>query len=438
MSLRHLLCSSGIAASALVAIYWGFVETGSPWAAIAIGTALVAPMRALAWPGRARAGRRLLIVGQSPIARKLIDEVEAHPALGYTIVGVIADRPPAELPASRFPVLSSLQELKATVHALRPDRIIIGLADRRGRLPLDDLLESRLSGIDVEDAVDEYERITGKLAIEALTPGGLIASHGFRKSDAISACQRVLSCAAAAIGLILLAPLLGLTALAIKLDSDGPIFFRQDRVGMSGRPFELLKFRTMTPAAGPTSEWAADNLDRITPVGRWLRKARLDELPQLVNILRGDMNLVGPRPHPVSNFKLFMETIPYYGLRALVRPGLTGWAQVRYRYANNLTEETEKMRYDLYYIKHLSLRLDLRIVVSTLAIILSGRSLAPGQLDRSEALDEPVTLWRPATPPTAAVAVPGPARSSVARPIAVVAHCQSSPIDLGPAPSFRG
>jgi lipopolysaccharide/colanic/teichoic acid biosynthesis glycosyltransferase len=184
------------------------------------------------------------------------------------------------------------------------------------------------------------------------------------------------------IGLALSAPILGVVALLVRLDSPGPAFFVQERVGQRGRVFRLIKFRTMRPAGGPRSEWARDNSDRITRVGHWLRKFRLDELPQLINVLRGDMNLVGPRPHPVSNFSLFVtvlrncpelcEHIPYYSLRLAVRPGVTGWAQVRYRYANDLEEEVEKTCYDLYYIKHVSLWLDLRILLDTVKTVLAG------------------------------------------------------------------
>src|SRR5207237_6325273 len=185
--------------------------------------------------------------------------------------------------------------------------------------------------------------------------------------------SRTISLAVSIIALIAVAPLLGLIALAVKLDSPGPVFFVHQRVGLGGRSFKLIKFRTMHPHEGRTSEWARDNRNRITRIGTWLRAFRLDELPQFVNILRGDLNLVGPRPHPVSNFEYFMEHIPYYGIRTLARPGVTGWAQIRYGYANNLEEETEKMRYDLYYIKHLSPWLDVRILFDTVKIGLFGR-----------------------------------------------------------------
>ena len=188
-----------------------------------------------------------------------------------------------------------------------------------------------------------------------------------------AALRRGLSVVAAVIGLLVAAPLLGVIAVAIKLDSRGPLLFCHDRLGLAGRPFRLLKFRTMHPVPGPTSEWVGDNHARITRIGTWLRRFRLDELPQFVNILGGDMNLVGPRPHPVSNGPLFSRRIPCYALRSTVRPGVTGWAQVRYGYANGLDEEVEKMRYDLYYIEHQSLGLDLRILLATVRIVLFDR-----------------------------------------------------------------
>ena len=181
----------------------------------------------------------------------------------------------------------------------------------------------------------------------------------------------------ALVGLMLAAPLLLIICAAIKLESRGPVLFVQERIGLFGRRFPLLKFRTMVPDPRPSSEWARDNATRITRVGKWLRKFRLDELPQFINILRGDMALIGPRPHPASNYGLFADRIPHYALRCRVRPGVTGWAQVRYGYANNLEEETEKMRFDLYYIKHLSFYLDLRILVDTVKIVLFGRTGRP-------------------------------------------------------------
>ena len=184
---------------------------------------------------------------------------------------------------------------------------------------------------------------------------------------------RALSLAVSVTGLITLAPLMAVIAVAIKLDSTGPVFFVQERAGLLGRAFKLIKFRTMREVLGPRSEWVRDNEARITRVGRWLRMFRLDELPQFINILRGDMNLVGPRPHPIANLALFRERIPYYWLRCAVPPGVTGWAQIRYGYANSLEEETEKMRYDLFYIKKMSWTFDLRILCDSVKVVCLGR-----------------------------------------------------------------
>jgi exopolysaccharide biosynthesis polyprenyl glycosylphosphotransferase len=315
---------------------------------------------------------RTLIVGTSVLARKLVDEIRSRPHGPDLLVGIAEDLSSTTDPALRDLVAGPLGRLGSIIEDLRPDRIVVALADRRGRLPVGELLEARVRGVAIEDAVDLYERLTGKLAIESLTPSNLISSKDFRKSRLDRAVGHGLSVVVSAIGLVLLSPLMALIAIAIKLDSPGPVFFVQDRVGLGARRFKLIKFRTMRPAAHVTSEWAGDNGYRITPLGRWLRKFRLDELPQLINVLRGEMNLVGPRPHPVSNFELFHQNIPYYSLRAVIRPGVTGWAQVRQGYANSLEEETEKMRYDLYYIKHMSAWFDLRILLATVRTVLRG------------------------------------------------------------------
>src|SRR6267142_1715089 len=243
--------------------------------------------------------------------------------------------PELKTPNGAF-VLGPLERLDKILKDTTPDRIILAMAERRARLPVHQLLEARVNGSIVEDGVDAYERFTGKVAIESLTPSKLIFSNDFRKSRLDLVVGRLASLLVAVVGLIVFSPLLALIPLAIKLDSKGPLFFVQERLGMHSKCFRLVKFRTMRVAENPTSEWVLDNCDRITRVGKWLRKFRLDELPQFVNVIRGDMNLVGPRPHPVTNVELFGEEIPYYFLRLAVRPGVTGWAQVRYGYANNL------------------------------------------------------------------------------------------------------
>jgi exopolysaccharide biosynthesis polyprenyl glycosylphosphotransferase len=337
---------------------------------------------------------RVLIVGSSWLARQLVREIHARSDIRQRVVGVIDDNPDGE--STGWHGLGGLEDINRVVAEVRPHRVILALSSRRGRMPLKTLLDLRVRGVAVEDGAEVYERLTGRIAIEALTPSSLIFGRAYRAFRLDLVFGRALSLPASALALLLFAPLLALIALAIKLDSTGPVLFVHERVGRGGRTFRLLKFRTMRPATAATSEWARDNAGRLTRVGRWLRAFRLDELPQLVNILRGDMNLVGPRPHPVSNFPLFVlamrntpdcgEQIPYYALRSLVRPGITGWAQVRYRYANDLCEEIEKMKYDLYYVKHMSLKLDLQILLETVKIVLRGRESAPAPAPRRREL----------------------------------------------------
>ncbi|HEV8703071.1 MAG TPA: exopolysaccharide biosynthesis polyprenyl glycosylphosphotransferase [Candidatus Polarisedimenticolia bacterium] len=315
-------------------------------------------------------GERVLILGSGPLARELIHEMGSRGSR-WTIVGVIPEVRSLG-PAPPYPVMGSLEDLDVIVGKVRPHRIVVALDERRGRLPVGPLLESRVRGVAVEEGVEFYERLTRRLAIDALTPSALIFSGGFQRRRVAAFVGRGMSLFLSAVAVAVTAPLWPLIALAIRLDSRGPAVFTQERVGRGGRKFGLLKFRTMHAEGANGSSWVRDNSDRITRAGRFLRWSHLDELPQFINVLRGDMNLVGPRPHPVSNFELFSDRIPYYALRAAIRPGVTGWAQVRYRYANTLQEESEKMRYDLYYIKHRSLWLDLRILARTARVLLLG------------------------------------------------------------------
>jgi exopolysaccharide biosynthesis polyprenyl glycosylphosphotransferase len=313
--------------------------------------------------------KRVLILGTGSTAAVLIQEIESAREPSFVVAGVIdAARPQAGALADRW--LGSFDELAEIVQLSRPTHIVLACDDRRASLPLDALLQCRVRGVLVEDALDFSERLTGTVAIEAVSPSRLVVSKGFRNGGAAAALARAVSLMVAAVGLVVFAPVMAIVAVAVKLQSDGPVLFVAHRAGLNGRSFRLLKFRTMRPSDGPRSEWEQDNQDRVTRLGRWLRRCHLDELPQLVNVLRGDMNLVGPRPHPSCNTQMFQDRIPFYGLRSAVLPGITGWAQVRYGYANTLEEESEKMRYDLYYIKNRSLWLDARIVVETIGLVL--------------------------------------------------------------------
>jgi exopolysaccharide biosynthesis polyprenyl glycosylphosphotransferase len=317
---------------------------------------------------------RVLVIGTTPLAYQIADLLAPGQSHRYRLAGIVAENAGlADSPLNRF-IVGRLDHLAEIVKTLRPDRIVIALADRRKGVPMRVLLNARLEGIKVADGVTFFQRLTRKVAIEALSPDHVIFSAGFRRNNLDGAMRRTLSVFVSAVALVVLAPLGALIAVAIKIESRGPILFVQDRIGLGGRQFALLKFRTMYPVSRPISEWAGDNEARITRLGRWLRRSRLDELPQLVNILRGDMNLVGPRPHPVCNFDLFLDRIPYYAVRTTVRPGLTGWAQVKQGYANGLDEEIEKMRYDLYYIEHRSAWLDLRILFGTMHMLFSDHA----------------------------------------------------------------
>jgi exopolysaccharide biosynthesis polyprenyl glycosylphosphotransferase len=311
---------------------------------------------------RRREPERVLVLGDEALAGRLADAIAAKGRGEYVVVGVMA--------------LSREDEGNRRLHEAmqdaQPDRIVVATADRRAPLPLQQLLQGRLKGIAVEDYVPFYERLAGKIALDRLTPGSVVFGDGFGEARLYTAFSRAVGLLAASFGLLVLAPFLALIAIAIRLTSPGPVFFIHQRVGRHGKPYGLIKLRTMHMADGPRSEWARDNNDRITPLGRWLRRFRIDELPQLINVLKGDMNLVGPRPHPVSNYLMFMEKIPHYAFRSVVRPGITGWAQVRYGYANNLEQEIEKMRFDLFYIRNVSIWLDLRVLFETIRIVLRG------------------------------------------------------------------
>lgn len=310
---------------------------------------------------------RVLLLGEAPLLATVVDAIDST-ARGervgeQIVVGAIdlgSDAPAAP---------GAFDEL---VRTTRPDRIIVATLDRRLPLPLRELVESRLHGVAVEDWVPFYERLAGKIALESLTPGSVAFGDGFGEARIHAAFARALGLVAALVGLILLAPFLFTIAVVIRLGSPGPVFFVQQRIGRFGRPYGLMKLRTMHVTEKAHSEWVQDNADRITPIGRVLRRFRIDELPQLINVIKGDMNLVGPRPHPVSNYPLFMHSIPHYALRSVVRPGITGWAQVRYGYANNLEEEIEKMRFDLYYVRNVSIWLDLRVLLATVRVVARG------------------------------------------------------------------
>ncbi len=321
-----------------------------------------------------RLEERVLIVGTGGTARTVAAQMGRSRDFPYRCIGFTTDSP-AELPdAEDLHVLGPNSDLEQILETRRIDRIVVSLSDRRGTLPLKQLLDAKLAGIQVEDAATMYERLTGKLLLDDLKPSWLIFSDGFRASRTTRALKRLLDVGCAGIGLLLAAPLALCTIAAIRADSPGDVLYRQERVGLRGRLFTLYKFRSMRlDAEHGVPIWARDNDERVTRVGRIIRKTRLDEIPQLWNVLRGDMSLVGPRPERPFFVQQLAAQIPFYLERHTVRPGVTGWAQVRYHYGASIDDAVEKLRYDLYYIKHQSVAFDLAIALDTIKVILVGK-----------------------------------------------------------------
>jgi exopolysaccharide biosynthesis polyprenyl glycosylphosphotransferase len=241
-------------------------------------------------------------------------------------------------------------------------------------MPVRELLDLRLHGVVIEDANLLMERLLGKLPLDGLNPSSLIFTHGFNVRASQQIVRRLVSILVSFIGLLLCLPIIPFIILAVRLSSPGPIFFRQTRVGLRGRPFSVIKFRTMRQDAEANGAvWATKNDSRVTPLGRFMRKTRLDEIPQLWNVLRGEMGFVGPRPERPEFVQWLTSDIPFYELRHIIRPGITGWAQVRFRYGASLEETKQKLEYDLYYVKHLSIGLDLLIMFETVKTIILRR-----------------------------------------------------------------
>ena len=326
--------------------------------------------------GRARQlQEHVLIVGTGPSARTVVRQVLDQHDYPYTIVGFVDDDPAMIGRSIVNPkVIGTPADILRLVREQRVNRIIVGLADRRGRLPIDALLEAKLQGVRIEEPETTYERLTGKIMLDELKPSWLIFSDGFRARRLTRALKRALDVVLAVVGLVLSSPLLLLTALAVRLESPGPILYAQERVGEHGRTFTLYKFRSMhADAERGTPIWARDRDERVTRIGRFLRITRLDELPQLWNVLRGDMSFVGPRPERPFFVEQLAEAIRFYRQRHAVKPGITGWAQVKYRYGASIEDAREKLRYDLYYVKHMSIVFDMTIVFDTVKVILSAK-----------------------------------------------------------------
>ena len=318
----------------------------------------------------------VLILGTGAAAIGLAKELLQHRKEGYRIVGFLG-QDPSEVGKSILnpTVVGTFDDLLPITEQMNVHSVVVALEEQRGKLPLSDLLACKLKGVGIAQGADFYEIVTGQLPVRNLRPSSLIFAPGFRKPRFFNSTRRVVEFVLALFGLVVSLPILLLAAIGIWLEDGFPILFRQERVGQSGKNFTLYKLRTMKKDAEKGGAvWATANGDpRITRFGNFLRQSRIDELPQLYNVLRGDMSFVGPRPERPSFVEELAAHIPYYGERHTVKPGITGWAQVRYGYSSTLEESEIKLRYDLYYIKNVNLWLDVQIILDTLKVILFGR-----------------------------------------------------------------
>ncbi len=312
---------------------------------------------------------RVYVLGNGGRANTVIEILRTRRDAGMEVVNG-EDRDASELDLEHFAAdLRSFCTPKPRI-----DRVIVAMENRRGAMPVRELLDLRLRGVVIEDASFLMERLLGKLPLDGLNPSALIFTHGFNVKTSQQIVRRLISIVVSFIGLVLCLPMIPFIILAVRLSSPGPIFFRQTRVGLRGRPFSVIKFRTMRQDAEANGAvWATKNDSRVTSLGRFMRKTRLDEIPQLWNVLRGEMGFVGPRPERPEFVEWLNAEIPFYELRHIIRPGITGWAQVRYRYGASLEETKQKLEYDLYYVKHLSVGLDLLIMFETIKTIVLRR-----------------------------------------------------------------
>jgi sugar transferase (PEP-CTERM system associated) len=316
--------------------------------------------------------QRVLLLGNSAMLAETTRHLLAKPHLGYSILGYLCEEEPVDFPVS---CLGRVSDVKVVCEQVRPTRIVVGMAERRNRLPMLSLLEIRFSGIMIEDAADIYELAAQRVFSSKIQPSQLIFTSELGPRQNALAVQSVYSFV---LGVVLLAaalPLMAVVAVVVKLSSQGPVFYRQQRVGMNGHVFTVYKFRSMYANAESRSGavWAVKDDPRITPVGRILRKFRMDELPQFFNVVRGDMAIVGPRPERPEFVEKLAAKIPYYRQRLAVKPGITGWAQINHKYGDSEDDAVLKLEYDLYYIKHIALALDLYIIFHTLKVMVLQR-----------------------------------------------------------------
>jgi sugar transferase (PEP-CTERM system associated) len=331
---------------------------------------------------RARIHARVLVVGLQAIGKLVAEELLKQKKLGMEVIGFVAQGQSADHLTLAYgnPVRVSLPIYQPSLlmdlfQKQNVNRILLagteGCHDALGR----ELVTLRARGVAIEDCHSFYERLVSKIAIADLSPEWIVRCKGFRRDWLVLFTKRVIDLVVSATGLLVTAPVTFLTGVAIKLDSPGPIFYRQERVGQNGEPFTIYKFRSMCESAEADGSpvWAAEDDPRVTRVGRVIRKLRIDEIPQMFNVLKGEMSLVGPRPERPFFVQKLNENIPYYSLRHSIKPGITGWAQISYPYGDSEKDAIEKLQYDLYYIKNMSPLFDLQIIFESLKVVLLGK-----------------------------------------------------------------
>jgi sugar transferase (PEP-CTERM system associated) len=319
----------------------------------------------------------ILIVGTGEVARQVGEEVRKNLRLGFHLVGFINASPARNnsTTVGAGDVLGDPAQMDRVIKKHGVDKIVVAITERRGEYPVKEMLALRVNGIQVVEWPGFFEKLSGRIPIDSLAPSFFIFNEGFRKSKILLSIRRVVSAIVASILLVLLLPVFLVVAILIKLDSPGPVIYSQIRVGQKNKPIRIYKFRSMRNDAEKNGDavWAVENDPRITRVGHFLRKTRIDELPQLFNVLIGELDFVGPRPERPEFVEKLQTLIPYYDLRHTVKPGITGWAQVMFHYGSTIDESKEKLQYDLFYIKNMSVKLDLLILFHTFKIVLLGR-----------------------------------------------------------------
>ncbi len=369
--LQALVLGSVILLGFFYVFPWLDIGRGIFLTALALCAVIVPAWRLLYNQVSSNAGflRRTLVLGNGPLAQEVAQMIREGADLGLELVGMLARDRQHVHPADG--VIGTYSELYDICVAQDIQFILVAYPDRRGTLPVDQLLEVKFRGVEVEEGVSFYERTMLKIFVRELKPSQLIFAEGFTSRPTTRRLKRILDVLIATAGIILSAPLMLLTAIAIKLESPGPFLYKQVRSGEFGKLFTILKFRSMrTDAEKAGAQFAQENDPRVTRVGKFIRKTRLDELPQFWNVLRGDMSMVGPRPERPIFIEQLEQQVPFFKQRLYVKPGVTGHAQVRCRYGASAEDMLEKLQYDLYYIKSYSTLFDLSIILDTVKVVL--------------------------------------------------------------------